>query len=295
MSQSFRTIGSASVDSSIASGMTDFCKALYDYDATGSDEISFEEGDIIRVLKREPNGVDDGWWMGELRTGPRAGTSGLFPSIVVEECYDNGEDSQDDYSLASPQSSVAPPSFSPPRVPSVLSGHPDKPADEPFKYEQPPPKPPQPPLPPPPQPQPQLPPPPLPPQEDPIADDSQQSSEPSPDALPPKPVAPPAVPSLHFDLVADAPHSSDEEANSPEVEATTLGMEIVVTAPTPMVQSPVSEEEDDFQIEEKGDDEEMEKSVPDMKAEEVESVNINGPDKTDSKVQEVSLHLYFLL
>ncbi len=52
---------------SIASGMTDFCRALYDYDATGSDEISFEEGDIIKVLKREPNGVDDGWWMGELR------------------------------------------------------------------------------------------------------------------------------------------------------------------------------------------------------------------------------------
>jgi hypothetical protein len=89
---------------------------VYDYDATGSDEISFEEGDVIRVLKREPNGVDDGWWMGELRTGSKAGTTGLFPSLVVEECYDNGEDSPDDsYSLASPQSSVAPPSFSPPR------------------------------------------------------------------------------------------------------------------------------------------------------------------------------------
>ncbi len=105
---------------SIASGLTDYCRALYDYDATGSDEITFEEGDIIRVLKREPNGVDDGWWMGELRTGANAGTSGLFPSIVVEECYENGEDSPDDYSLASPQSSVAPPSFSPPRVPSAM-------------------------------------------------------------------------------------------------------------------------------------------------------------------------------
>ncbi len=100
--------------------MTDYCRALYDYDATGSDEITFEEGDIIRVLKREPNGVDDGWWMGELRTGAHAGSSGLFPSIVVEECYENGEDSPDDYSLASPQSSVAPPSFSPPRVPSAM-------------------------------------------------------------------------------------------------------------------------------------------------------------------------------
>ena len=94
---------------------------MYDYDATGSDEITFEEGDIIKVLKREPNGVDDGWWLGELRTGTRAGTTGLFPSLVVEECYENGEDSPDDYSLASPQSSVAPPSFSPPRVPSAVA------------------------------------------------------------------------------------------------------------------------------------------------------------------------------
>ena len=101
--------------------MTDFCRAVYDYDATGSDEISFEEGDNIKVLKGEPNGVDDGWWMGELRTGKSAGTTGLFPSLVVEECYENGEDSPDEYSLASPQSSVAPPSFSPPpRVPSAM-------------------------------------------------------------------------------------------------------------------------------------------------------------------------------
>ena len=100
--------------------MTDFCRALYDYDATGSDEISFEEGDVIKVTKREPNGVDDGWWMGELRTGSHAGSTGLFPSIVVEDFYETGDDSPDDYSLASPQSSVAPPSFSPPRVPSAM-------------------------------------------------------------------------------------------------------------------------------------------------------------------------------
>jgi len=229
--------------------MTDFCKALYDYDATGSDEITFEEGDIIRVLKREPNGVDDGWWMGELRTGPRAGTSGLFPSIVVEECYDNGEDSQDDYSLASPQSSVAPPSFTPPpRVPSSLSANQDKIPDEPQKFDQPPPqKPPQPCF--------------------PVIEDATETVEElqSPDESPPKQAQPPEVPSLHFDLVADAPHSSDEEPNSPEVESSTLGMEIVVTAPTPLVQSPVSEEEEDgdFQVEEKGEDEEMEKSAPD--------------------------------
>ena len=54
-------------------------------------------GDVIRILKREPNGVDDGWWYGEIRRSsgsssggeaPTGGSShrGLFPSIVVEEC-----------------------------------------------------------------------------------------------------------------------------------------------------------------------------------------------------------------
>jgi hypothetical protein len=66
------------------------------------------------------------------RTGTRAGTTGLFPSLVVEDSYDNGEDSPDDYSLASPLSSVAPPSFSPPRVPSAMI-----PKEEPKTEEQP--------------------------------------------------------------------------------------------------------------------------------------------------------------
>ena len=40
---------SQSMDSNATgvSGTSDFCKALYDYDATGSDEISFEEGKIL--------------------------------------------------------------------------------------------------------------------------------------------------------------------------------------------------------------------------------------------------------
>lgn len=75
-----------SINVSSASDARDVCKALYDYDATGSDEISFEEGDLIRVLKRCPNGVDDGWWLGEIN-----GKTGLFPSLMVEECSDEGE------------------------------------------------------------------------------------------------------------------------------------------------------------------------------------------------------------
>ena len=86
---------------------TEYCRALYDYDATGKailgqnvfaklekrfcpeekrfcspgrDEISFHEDDLIRIMKKCPNGVDDGWWLGEINN-----KMGLFPSIVVEE------------------------------------------------------------------------------------------------------------------------------------------------------------------------------------------------------------------
>jgi Variant SH3 domain len=88
---------------------SDYCKALYDYGANGSDELSLHEDDIIHILSRCPNGVEDGWWLGEL-----GGRTGLFPSIVVEECQANGDDWSPDVSLASPTASIAPPSFSPP-------------------------------------------------------------------------------------------------------------------------------------------------------------------------------------
>lgn len=55
-------------------------KALFDYEAVGDDEISFEEGDIIYVTKKDDNGVDDGFWEGHVN-----GHFGMFPSLVVEE------------------------------------------------------------------------------------------------------------------------------------------------------------------------------------------------------------------
>ena len=114
----FAKFKSCSMDSSCASDFPKFCRALYDYEKTGSDEISFEEDDVIRILKREPNGVDDGWWLGEIRIGENEGKRGLFPSIVVEECNENG-DSPDDSSITSPPS-FAPPSFDAPVVQSAL-------------------------------------------------------------------------------------------------------------------------------------------------------------------------------
>ncbi|XP_026326395.1 F-BAR and double SH3 domains protein 2 isoform X2 [Hyposmocoma kahamanoa] len=63
-----------------------YCFALYDYDAEGDDELNLEEGQIIRVVSRDAHGVDDGWWRGEAN-----GQLGNFPSLIVEECDENGE------------------------------------------------------------------------------------------------------------------------------------------------------------------------------------------------------------
>lgn len=41
---------------------------------------------MIRVLRKVVHVVDDGWWEGELD-----GRTGLFPSLVVEECREDGE------------------------------------------------------------------------------------------------------------------------------------------------------------------------------------------------------------
>ena len=65
---------------------------MYDYDATGSDEISFKAGDKIKVLNRIPNGVDDGWWKGMVKS---TGKVGLFPSIICEPLEESDSDEED--------------------------------------------------------------------------------------------------------------------------------------------------------------------------------------------------------
>uniref|UniRef100_A0A182M6T9 FCH and double SH3 domains protein 2 n=1 Tax=Anopheles culicifacies TaxID=139723 RepID=A0A182M6T9_9DIPT len=90
-----------------------YCVALYDYDATAEDELTFEEGQIIKLITKSPHGVDDGWWEGELM-----GKIGNFPSLVVEECDENGEPLTDAEDESPPPS--APPTFAAPAPPPPM-------------------------------------------------------------------------------------------------------------------------------------------------------------------------------
>jgi len=63
-----------------------YCIALYDYEATCPEELTFVENQVIKLVNKNPHDVDDGWWEGNLD-----GVTGLFPSLVVEECRPNGQ------------------------------------------------------------------------------------------------------------------------------------------------------------------------------------------------------------
>uniref|UniRef100_A0A8C5PLX4 F-BAR and double SH3 domains protein 1 n=1 Tax=Leptobrachium leishanense TaxID=445787 RepID=A0A8C5PLX4_9ANUR len=77
-------------------------RALYDYEGQSPEELTFPEGAIIQIIRKEEGGVDDGFWKGEFN-----GQVGVFPSLVVEELSEDLETSQE---LPSP----APPPFLPP-------------------------------------------------------------------------------------------------------------------------------------------------------------------------------------
>ncbi|KAL8573231.1 hypothetical protein ACOMHN_006643 [Nucella lapillus] len=68
---------------------TIWARALYDYEAQTQEELSFLEGVLIKILRKDDNGVDDGYWEGEIN-----GRRGVFPSLVVEEVL-NLEEEED--------------------------------------------------------------------------------------------------------------------------------------------------------------------------------------------------------
>ncbi|CAG2184295.1 unnamed protein product, partial [Oppiella nova] len=57
-----------------------FVRAIYGYTATSEEEMSFSEGDILKLLNKS----DDGWW-----TAEKDGVVGHFPSMLVEELSDD--------------------------------------------------------------------------------------------------------------------------------------------------------------------------------------------------------------
>ena len=54
-------------------------KALYDYAAQGSDELSLTEGELVE-LTAVGQAYGEGWW-----EGTRDGQTGIFPSNYCEE------------------------------------------------------------------------------------------------------------------------------------------------------------------------------------------------------------------
>ncbi|KAK9751341.1 Variant SH3 domain [Popillia japonica] len=103
----------AAVPQETAPDLVSYCCALYDYDGEGEEELTFEEGQVIKVLSKHPHGVDDGWWRGEVE-----GRAGNFPSLVVEECDEYGEPLTNQWDETPPCS--APPVFTPPEIPEFL-------------------------------------------------------------------------------------------------------------------------------------------------------------------------------
>ncbi|XP_028967534.1 protein nervous wreck [Galendromus occidentalis] len=127
-----------------------YCRALYDYESTCEDELSFSEGDVIRIVsKLGSDGVDDGWWTGEFN-----GRTGTFPSLVVEEMKHTGEPQTPVTPMVqTPDGLPPPPNFEPPKpvqTPSEETAEPLGSVDEDAEEAGPPSGPP--PLPPPPAP-----------------------------------------------------------------------------------------------------------------------------------------------
>ncbi|XP_064489726.1 mitogen-activated protein kinase kinase kinase 11-like isoform X2 [Ornithodoros turicata] len=58
-----------------------FWTAIYDYDASGDDELSLRRGEIVEVLSKDARiSGDDGWWTGKI--GDKVG---IFPSNFIAE------------------------------------------------------------------------------------------------------------------------------------------------------------------------------------------------------------------
>lgn len=90
-------------------GNYQLCRAIYDYEATCDEELTFMEGQVIEIMRKTVHDVDDGWWEGRIN-----GMVGIFPSLVVEELKMDGEP-QTPQDLFTPPGSAPPPLYTPPK------------------------------------------------------------------------------------------------------------------------------------------------------------------------------------
>lgn len=67
-------------------------RALFDYTGQNDEELTFEEGAVITILRRDDGEVDDGWWEGEYN-----GHIGVFPSLLVEELDDEPQETTEEH------------------------------------------------------------------------------------------------------------------------------------------------------------------------------------------------------
>ncbi|XP_053400161.1 F-BAR and double SH3 domains protein 2-like isoform X6 [Mercenaria mercenaria] len=81
-----------------------YVRALYDYEGASQEELSFAEGTIIKIVRKDENGIDDGFWEGEVN-----GIVGVFPSLVVEELASAGTPQDFPSPLQSPPDYMPPP------------------------------------------------------------------------------------------------------------------------------------------------------------------------------------------
>ncbi|XP_027887227.1 F-BAR and double SH3 domains protein 1-like [Xiphophorus couchianus] len=95
-------------------GATGVVKALYSYQAQSAEELSFQEGALIRLIRCPHGEVDDGFWEGELD-----GRIGVFPSLLVELLHEEEEEEEEKEPL---HAAAIPPCSSPIKIPSASAG-----------------------------------------------------------------------------------------------------------------------------------------------------------------------------
>ncbi|XP_034078744.1 F-BAR and double SH3 domains protein 1-like isoform X2 [Gymnodraco acuticeps] len=98
-------------------GSRGVARALYSYQAQSAEELSFQEGALIHLIRCRHAEVDDGFWEGELN-----GRVGVFPSLVVELLHDEREEEdKEEESLLTPTMPPFSPSSPSPTNPGCSS------------------------------------------------------------------------------------------------------------------------------------------------------------------------------